>query len=297
MQRILEALDSHARRPHAPPALEGRERALGYGELARAVERTAARLRRDRVRVVALALPNTPAWVVADLAAAAAGCAVVPIPPFFTSAQARHALEASGAELLLTLHPEAAAPLLPPRPVWLERHPVAGEPVAWLHLDGRGGELPAGAAKVTFTSGTTGEPKGVVLAGRALGEVAVSLAAAAEGRAGDRHLCLSPLAVLLENVAGVYAPLLAGATVRLASPEESGLAGGASVDGHRLARCLAATGATSAILTPGPLQALTAAVAAEGLRLPALRFLAVGGAPVSRTLLARATALGLPVYE
>ena len=45
--------------------------------------------------------------------------------------------------------------------------------------------------------------------------VVASLADATGMSAGDRHLCLMPLGVLLENIGGVYVPLWAGATATL----------------------------------------------------------------------------------
>jgi len=105
-------------------------------------------------------------------------------------------------------------------------------------------------AKITFTSGTTGEPKGVMLSVTQMERVATSLAEHVPTTAGDRHLCISPFAVLLENIAGLYAPLVAGRTCYLATPAESGLAGAAGIDGRCLAAALAQPRVASAILTP-----------------------------------------------
>ena len=48
---------------------------------------------------------------------------------------------------------------------------------------------------------------------RAQWGVAEALREALSGVSIERHLCLLPLAVLLENVAGVYAPLVRGRRV------------------------------------------------------------------------------------
>jgi len=291
------ALADHARHRPAGVALAWAGGELDYRTLVVEVDRLAAWLTQRDVRAVALALPNCAAWVIADLAALAAGVAVIPLPPFFSSGQARHCLALAGVEAVLTRHPEAVAPLLPPGPVRVERFEVAGEPLAWVALPAQRSSLPAAAAKVTFTSGTTGEPKGVMLSAAQMVGVASFLMARIATAEDDVHLCISPLAILLENVAGLYAPLLAGSTAYLATPEESGLSGAAGVDGHRLAAALAQPRVASAILTPGLLQAVVEAIEQGAPPPHALRFLAVGGAPVSPALLGRAEALGLPVYE
>ncbi len=106
-----------------------------------------------------------------------------------------------------------------------------------------------------------------------------------------------PLATLLENVAGVYAPLLAGARIELREMRQIGLQGASGLDLERFLRVLGATQPHSIILLPQLLLALVSA-GERGLPLPqSLRFVAVGGGRVTPQLLRRAQALGLPVFE
>jgi long-chain acyl-CoA synthetase len=106
-----------------------------------------------------------------------------------------------------------------------------------------------------------------------------------------------PLSTLLENVAGVYAGLLAGATICVPRQADVGMGGAAQLDVQRLLGALHASQASTAILVPQLLLALVAIGELGAPRPPHLRFIAVGGAPVSRRLLERAWALSLPVYE
>jgi long-subunit acyl-CoA synthetase (AMP-forming) len=150
---------------------------------------------------------------------------------------------------------------------------------------------------VTFTSGTTGEPKGVCLSADMMETVAESLWIASDASRDDRHLCLLPLATLLENIGGVYAPLLAGATICVPRLAAVGLSGSSGLDVGRLLAALSEWRASTAIMVPQMLQAVVTAGRA-GVPLPrGLRYLAVGGAPVATHLLEQAQALGLPVYQ
>ena len=203
----------------------------------------------------------------------------------FTAAQLAHAAETSGMDGVL------GAPL----PGFEAAGAIEG--IAWWRREAAPPMLPPGTSKITYTSGTTGAPKGVALSVKQQWDVARALADATAGLGLRRHLCLLPLAVLLENVAGVYAPSLAGMDVCLPPLAEVGLRGSSSFDA---AACLAAIErwqAHSVILQPQMLAALTAALE-HGARPPrSLRFAAVGGAKVSPALLARSRALGLPAYE
>jgi long-subunit acyl-CoA synthetase (AMP-forming) len=156
---------------------------------------------------------------------------------------------------------------------------------------------PRAVSKITFTSGTTGTPKGVALRSAQQWKVARALADATRRLELRRHLCLLPLSVLLENVGGVYAPLAAGAETCVPPLAEVGMRGSSSFDPAACLQAIESWQADSVILLPQMLAALAAAVE-RGARAPrSLRFAAVGGAKVSSALIERARALGLPVYE
>jgi long-subunit acyl-CoA synthetase (AMP-forming) len=296
MSTILIALQRHARlRPHAV-ALQDENQSLGYGELARAVDRLASVLVRERIAVLGLLLDNGPAWVVVDLAASAAGITLLPLPGFFSDAQLRHALTDAGVDAILTDQPQRFADVsgIGPEATRLE---VAGTALSMLRMQAPPRRLPADVAKLTYTSGTTGTPKGVCLSTAAMEAVAASLLEVVGTEAVQRHVCLLPLATLLENIGGIYVPLLAGTTCIVPALEHVGLRGAAGLDAARMVETLRQHQATSAIFIPQMLQALVTAMEQGAEPLSRLRFLAVGGAPVSPRLLARARVHGLPVHE
>lgn len=268
-------------------------RVLGSnGSLAGAALRTQALVLADALqargaRVVASRLDNGPDWLALDLALRARGLVHVPIPTFFSPSQTTHALTRSGAELLVETDDGSSpadavrlAPGLRARVLATGRTPT-----------------PAGTACVTFTSGTTGQPKGVCIDAPALLTVAGALVEASRPLAPGRHLCLMPLSTLLENISGLYGALLSGADIAVPPLGEVGYSGAAGLDVARLVACLHRYAPHSVIVFPQLLLALVTA-AERGVALPgSLRFIAVGGGRVGPALLARAAALGLPVFE
>jgi len=157
--------------------------------------------------------------------------------------------------------------------------------------------LPPMTLKVTYTSGTTGNPKGVCLGLAAMEQVAGSLLPATEAGSQDIHLSILPLSTLLENIAGLYVPLLAGARSVIQPSQEVGLSGAAGLDPQKMLQAISMAGATTLVLTPELLKALVM-MAEAGVAMPdTLRFIAVGGATVSHALLDRAARVGLPVFE
>ena len=72
-------------------ALSDGQSSLSAPQLRAAVDAFATLLRERGTRVLATLMDNSPAWVVADLAAAQAGVVHVPLPVFFTPAQTGHA--------------------------------------------------------------------------------------------------------------------------------------------------------------------------------------------------------------
>jgi long-subunit acyl-CoA synthetase (AMP-forming) len=243
------------------PALITPECEYSYGSLLSAVQQQAQRLQDEKCALLLPQSDNSAETVITDLAALWAGVVHVPLPTFFSPAQkafVEHTLLGSGAPL-----------------------PIS-----------------ANTAKITFTSGTTGTPKGVCLSAEALLSVAQSIASATEGLGIERHLSALPYAVLLENIAGLYAPLWRGITCVVLPVQSVGLSGSSQFDARVLHEQVERYKANSLILLPQMLRAWSMRLAAQQLSAPrSLELVAVGGAAPGVRLLAQARALGIPAYE
>ena len=296
MSAALDAVRARLPRFGSLRALSGADETVSLADVAHRVERIARQLDAERIRVLAIAADNSPDWALVDLAAASAGIPTVPLPPFFSTGQVEHVLADSGADAIAADEP-GSVPLLslPTRP-----GPELTPRLTLLRLDDAphtAAPIPPGTSRISYTSGTTGTPKGVCLSQAVQDRVARSLADVTNGLGIRRHLCLLPLATLLENIAGLHAPLLAGAEIALPGHDEVGLCGAAGIDVGRLLRCLHRFGPDSVILLPQMLAALVGAVE-QGVRLPSsLKFAAVGGGVVGLPLLERAERTGIPVFE
>ncbi len=261
-----------------------------YGALAGAVDKLAAELGDligTGVRPVAIEAGNAAAWVLLDLALLSLGMPSLPLPGFFTPDQRQHALADAGAGWLVTDRAGDGGDILR----------VGGETLYLHRLDHAPATLPAGTAKITYTSGTTGAPKGVCLSASGLEQVAESLVQVIGRGYAGRHVAILPLPVLLENVAGLYSTLLAGGHYLAAAPAALGLDEPFRPDFARLLSALSAMRANSVILVPELLRGLMAAMSQGRCSLPDLTLVAVGGARVAPTLLSQAGMLGLPVYQ
>jgi len=293
MEDLLQRIGRSA--PGTRIAVQSGRRMLSRAELLDTVGKLARRFAELELRTVALYADNGIDWILADLACHSLGIRIVPVPLFFSAEQARHALADSGADALLSDQAHAGALAGGAREL-RPRYPFTGDMQLYLLAAGSTASLPPATQKITFTSGTTGKPKGVCLSAAQQLRVAEALAAVVSDDR-PRHLSVLPLSTLLENLAGVYAPLLAGGVVIVPPLADVGTNGSSGMNMQILARCIDAARPSTLILVPELLDALTTA-AECGWRPPeSLHFAAVGGGRVAPQLLRRARAAGLPAFE
>jgi acyl-coenzyme A synthetase/AMP-(fatty) acid ligase/thioesterase domain-containing protein len=200
-------------------AVEDGAHALTYGELLAAASRLAAEIaglaRPPQVAAISLA---APAWSpAAMLACLAAGVPFVTLDGRDPPARRREIIAAAGADVLIgDAATEAPASL---RRLSVEGA-LQGAPIRWPTAP-RDVDAPA---FLLFTSGTTGQPKGVVNSQRALITRAAQYVEASRIGADDLMMPLGGL-VTISGYRETFTALLAGAALHLVRPEAAGVNG------------------------------------------------------------------------
>ncbi len=298
-------------------AIEGDDSQLDYQSLLDEIETTCSTLGfpgssdiHQSSYTFAVIMDNHPAWAVLDLCLLFNHQRSIPLPKFFSLEQLKHAITDSGVEYLILDQSEMNMELIQSLKSLIQSHEnieIAGKALDFYRLN-----VPTDSVvsdnnqeydgqqqivKITYTSGTTDHPKGVMLSEDTIMTKVESLSRASEANADDRSMCILPLSTLLENIGGLYVPLYCGATIILLSPQSTGLSGSSQIDHEKLISVILKYRPTAFIIIPQLLLLLIKLVQ-SGVQLPdSLRFIAMGGAPVSRQLLDLAEQLKIPVFE
>ena len=293
MSGILAHIARHARQTPDAIAVRSGSASLDYARLQSEVARVTHRLEQLECGPIGVYLDNGIEWIVVDLAAIAAGIRSVPLPWFFSAAQIRHAVEAGGVGGIVTVGrlPAAIAPAGPASELYRE---ARLQPVSSLSAAAAGATR---GGKISFTSGSTGTPRGIELEAAFIERSAEAIAAAIPHRAISDHLGMLPYSTLLENIAGIYVPLMLGKTVHAEPAGRIGLTPDLGIDRLRLQRTFRQVKPSSLILTPQLLQLLCDLAEQGAIDTACLRFVAVGGARVGESLIGRARNAGIPAYE
>jgi long-chain acyl-CoA synthetase len=276
--------------------LEDRHGSLSLGTLLERCTELSVLLKAQQCQFVALYADNSSAWVSVDLACQQASICLVPIPTFFSQKQIAHVFNTVAIDLVIC---DSAIDFITASGLDLDARgaTVFGQlQLLFIERPETGLSLPQGTEKITFTSGSTGQPKGVCLSAE---QQFIQASALADTVALEkpRHLCLLPLSTLLENIAGVYAPLIAGGQVIIPSLAEVGFQGSSNIDPQLFCATIGRYQPNSIIVTPQLLVLMVAAVAQGWTAPTSLTFVAVGGGRVSAQLMAQAHKCNIPAYE
>ncbi|KUO06366.1 non-ribosomal peptide synthetase [Streptomyces sp. DSM 15324] len=209
-----------ARHPDAPALVHG-DREISYRALCDAAEDITAALVRRGVRradTVALLLPRSPGLVAAILGILKAGAAYVPLDPRYPAARARMITAESGARVLVTDRAPAPGSVPEGTTVVLVGTDLGegfvpdrardGVASAAAHAPG-----PEDLAYIMYTSGSTGQPKGIGVTHRNVAELAADPGWRTEAQ-GRVLLHSSP--AFDASTYELWVPLLTGGTVVVA---------------------------------------------------------------------------------
>ncbi|MBT7443774.1 MAG: AMP-binding protein [Methylococcales bacterium] len=245
------------------------------------------------VNMVAIFADNQPDWVFIDLACQSLNICCIPLPLFFSPQQLNHAMGEAKVDLLLS---DQAACVENIVQATATKQSMGKLSVYRVVHDDSAVVMPDLTAKITFTSGSTGQPKGVCLSRVQQWQVAVTLFQAVD-QAQIKHLCVMPLSTLLENIAGIYAPILSAGTIYMKPLQQLGFNGSARFSIEKLLASITEVQPNTLILLPQLLMGLVGAVAQGWLPPKSLTFIAVGGGKTAKALIEQAQQVGLPVYE
>jgi len=288
MQRIISQLRQQAIcQPHAT-AIQSAESSISYVELVADIDKLTQRLHRLAVKRLGIFLDNSIDWIVIDLACAQAGVTVVALPWFFSDAQIKYAIAAAQLDAIVSRQINGD---------WTD--PFTGKTAFYADTSLFTGEqkvIESASAKISFTSGTTGAPKGIELSASMIGNVWASIDELTRDLDIQQHLSLLPYSTLLENICGIYVPLAQGKCIHALPAESIGLSANLNINPEQMAGAINGVCPNSMIVTPQLLKLLCGLVEKK-IDARSLKFIAVGGGHVGSVLLERAGRLSLPVFE
>lgn len=236
---------------------DGAYQAISWSELARDVRRAAAALVRLGVRpgdrVIHLAR-NRYEWIVTDVAIQLARGVQVPVHALLTGAQIAYQIVDSEAVVAIVAGPEQAAKLLPEQGRIGDQvkfvcydacdEPLCGRPIPRLRdltamesdedglrieAEAVAAVLPEDLTTILYTSGTTGEPKGVMLSQWNLASNVLATLAAFPPVEGDLKLNWLPLSHIFARTCDLYFWIAGGTELAIGEGPEQVLANCAEV--------------------------------------------------------------------
>jgi long-chain acyl-CoA synthetase len=218
-QNLLDTADRHGDRA----ALRMDDASLTYAEFRSAAARVAAGLRARGVQPgdrVGMVLPNVLSFPVVFYGALLAGAVVVPMNPLLKAREVEYFLEDSGARLVVTTEPSAAAVGEAAATVGIEAVTVGATLPEELMDDAEPASPVERAdddtAVILYTSGTTGRPKGAELTHAGLGSNArTTHETLLEGTPDDVIMGCLPLFHVFGLTCSLNAGVLAGSCLTL----------------------------------------------------------------------------------
>ena len=221
MEKLFQALRFRADLfPHQPALISDvgeNQVTISNQQLLQKITKVEEVLNEQKAKCIGLFMDNCSEWIICDLAAARLGVTLVPIPLFFTAAQIGHLAKSAKLDIIITKNALTRALTtnthlsfvsdfnadVEPKLLPLDETVIL--PISHNYSFDSLGHIinndMAGITKVTYTSGSTGEPKGVCLSSANIAAVCEGIEDSMVQMGISDHLCVMPLATLLENIA------------------------------------------------------------------------------------------------
>lgn len=297
MKLLFNNLHEYALLQPESIAIRSENQSLTYAALMHDIEQLSEQLVALNAKSIGLYIDNGIEWIAIDLACSLAGISIVPLPWFFSQQQLQHACNDAAIDYVVAT-PESnsgiAELITLGKSIALYQHCVLYPVNRETNLTGISR---SNGGKVSYTSGTTGSPKGIWLENAFIQQTATSICSAIGELDIDRHLSILPFATLLENIAGIYVPLMMGKTIYAEPASRIGLSSDLQLNPLALEQTFNQTQPESLIVTPQLLEVLCLLAENQRISTDYLKFVAVGGARVTDTLIKRARKANIPAYE
>lgn len=294
MKSIICCLIQQADESPDKIALVSDSGALTYKELVSRVYDMSDWLQQTKTQCLGVYVENSFEWVIIDLACVLANVTHIALPHFFSDHQLKHILGTAVPDTIFTDQAERVAQLGLTFSSCSKNFDLD---VLNLAVSNEKTDIKRQSSKITFTSGTSGNPKGVCLNQGLIEQVTFGLKERLDNLSIKQHLCILPLSTLLENIAGLYVPLMKGCSVYVTPVRELGFNGSSGLDAQLFISRLKEINPDSLILLPELLSMLvnfteiTKSIPFNPVFLP------VGGSKTSPSLIEIARDQGWPVFE
>ncbi len=291
--KIIDCLIQLADEMPDKVALVSEQRDVTYKALITSVYELADWLMQSKKNCVGVYLENSIEWVVIDLACIMANITHVALSDHFSNQQLTYIINATNPDIIICDNVERFSQL---GLTYTSYNKMLGLNVLSLKGNSENKSTFSSCNKVRFIFDTANNPKSVCINQYFIDQVTLNLKRYMRGLSIESQLCLLPFSTLLENIMGVYVPLMMGVTINIKPVRNLGFDGYSCVEKDRFIKKLSKIRPDSLLLTPELLSILVAYTVKMKSLLFKPQFIAVYGNEMSPSLLNTARDQGWPVY-